>query len=199
MNPNHTEALGHLLAYYESDLRYFLNFKRFKDGAIGIDDYLSGTDHSFSNFLAEYRVARSIPANGKKVFLLKLMEWLAKNPAATDVDSLAEYIKPVVTRKKIMTSLCSKVLMLNAPHLITPIDAFTRKALQEKTNRYYNYNQKVREFRTANKPVLNELFGRVQDYLTTIEAPFADKLTDIKDVRELRLIDKLLWCIGRKS
>lgn len=197
MNVKHIEALGHFLAFYESDLRYFFNFKLFKDGKISNINYLNSLDHSFLDFLGEYGVARCIPATKKKDFLKKAKKWLVKNHMSIDVDSFAQYMKPMTSGNKIMTSLCSKVLMLNAPNLIFPIDAYTKKALKVKTNRYNDYHQKVLEFQAKIKPELQDLISTVQSYIENIEAPFVKRLPDIKNIRELRLMDKILWCIGK--
>ena len=198
MKLEYIEALGHFLAYYETDLKYFANFKKFRTGKLSFDDYFKKVDRSFSNFIAEFKVARNIPKNSQKEYLVKTMEWLNENPIAVSVDDFAEYMKQT-THGKVMTSLCSKVLMLNAPHLIIPIDTYGRNALDQKVNQYSAYNQKVRLFKTENQKTIEELINKVIDYILEIENKFKDVLEHITEIRELRLTDKMLWCTGKKK
>src|ERR1700687_4057845 len=102
-------------------------------------DYAAKGDHSFYNFLSEFRVARNIRKDGAYNTLQALNEWL-KEDSDIDVDGFANFLKKKrLTHQKVMTSLSSKILFLNRPENIMPIDNRVKKSVAQKNNLYAEY------------------------------------------------------------
>lgn len=128
------EALGNLLATYRSDLFYIKRFNDFKNGRVSKSDYLTKEDGSFRRFINDFRVARNISKDHVDKFLDILQNWIIGNHS-DDFDQLAINVKGLgYTHGKVMTSSCSKVLFLNNPYEIIPIDQLAKRAIGYRGN-----------------------------------------------------------------
>jgi hypothetical protein len=45
---------------------------------------------------------------------------------------------------------------------------------------------------------MQEIIDNNQKYIDILEKKYTDSIPHIKSVRELRLLDKILWCSGKK-
>ncbi|MCE4566036.1 hypothetical protein INQ51_17080 [Maribellus sp. CM-23] len=194
-------ALGNLLQYYYTDLTYINNFQKYKAGQLKTEDYLQKSDGSFKSFINEFRVARNIE-KGKTDELLK-MAMIYTSEGEGDgicVDLFAEFLNEVgITHGKTMTSLASKVLFLNDPWNILPIDNLVKRAVNLRENKYDSYKIKYNEFKKNHILEINESLASVEEHLNIIEAPFIGELRDIQTIRFNRFLDKILWTIGKKK
>jgi len=191
------KALGNLLQYYHSDLKYILSFQRCKQNAISRSKYLLKSPGSFQSFLDEFRIARNVQKGRVPELLDLTMEWVSTNQA-DDVDLFADKLreKEITQENKTMTSLASKVLFLNNPWIILPCDTLNRRAVEVKTNRYSDfYRAIILERETL---PIDDYLKPVQEYLCAIEDAFKGKIDDISRIRRNRFLDKLLWVQGQK-
>ena len=85
-----------------------------------------------------------------------------------------------------MTSLASKILFLNNPWTILPLDNLAKQAVGLKNNSYKNYLPLTDIFITDNKNKIDELLFSVDQHLTTIENNFQQEIENIKVVRHNR-------------
>lgn len=198
-NTNYIKALGSLLATYETDLEYIARFQELKksDSHINDGDVDKNDTGSFKAFINEFRVARNIKKEETKTLLEESIGWTLSN-FPNDVDKFAELIK---VRKlshddKTPVSLASKVLMLNNPWEILPIDSLTKKSLGYRGNKYGEFKIKLDNYiYKYQHDLLNEL-TTVEIHLKVVEAKFKDRLCNIESIRFNRYVDKVLW-VGR--
>jgi len=196
MTANQIQALGNLLQYYHSDLNYIREFQRYKLGKTETGYYLGLSSGTFKSFLNEYRVAR----NSKTDLLLRLtMKWVnTKNP--NNVDNFANFLKEkCITHGKVMTSLASKILFLNDPWTILPLDNLAKQAVGLRNNIYAHYLPLVKEFENKSKEEIIKCLESVNQHLKIIESDFKGEIENIELIRYNRFVDKLLWTIGRKN
>ncbi|RIH66180.1 hypothetical protein D1164_04520 [Mariniphaga sediminis] len=192
-------ALGNLLQYYYTDLIYINNFQKYKAGQLKTEDYLQKSDGSFKSFINEFRVARNIE-KGKTDELLKMAMIYTSEGEGIYVDDFAEFLNEIgITHGKTMTSLASKVLFLNNPWNILPIDNLVKRAVNLRENKYESYKVKFNEYKRNHMLEINESLASVEKHLNIIEAPFMGKLPDIQTIRFNRFLDKILWTIGKKK
>jgi len=125
----HVEAIGNFLSTYYTDLKYIYNFQQFKHDTISVEEFLQKDTGSFYSFLIEFRIIRNITQGSAKELLNETNSWVNGNHA-DDVDGFAKKLSRThFTSGRTLTSLASKVLFLNNPWDIIPIDARARKAL----------------------------------------------------------------------
>lgn len=187
------KALGNLLTYYYSDLTYINNFQLFKKGLIDLDSYSAATPGTFKAFLNEYGIARNIIKDSTSSLLKLTIQWITtKDPY--DVDGFAVSLKKSgLTREKTMTSLASKVLFLNDPIQILPMDARTRNAVGLKDNCYKEYSILVNEFKKQNEYQIIEKLKIIDIPLTIVESNFKEIIKNNSLLRLNRVVDKILW------
>jgi hypothetical protein len=126
-------------------------------------------------------------------------EWI-KQKHSDNVDDFAQQLKASgITHGKIMTSLASKILFLNNPWRILPLDNLAKQAVGLKTNIYANYLPLTDNYITENKNEINKLLTSVDKHLKIIEKQYEQEVENIILVRQNRFIDKLLWTNGRKK
>ena len=191
------EALGNLLNYYNSDLKYISCFHMFKNGEIDKDEYICNNKSCFRRFLNEFKVARNVKKDRVEEFMLYSREWvLGKYPE--DVDLFAKEIKKkgITQDGKVMTSLASKILFLNNPETIIPIDTLNKRGIGQKSNSYSEFKNKIDEFISEYEKEILEYLTSVDSMLTKIEVNSESKI-EFKKYRIIRFVDKLLWTIGR--
>jgi hypothetical protein len=197
MTTEYIQALGNLLATYHSDLTYIRDFHRHKNGKISTAEYFKKSPGTFKSFINEFRVARNVDKNKTDILLGLTTEWI-KQKHSDNVDDFAEQLKGNgITHGKVMTSLASKILFLNNPWTILPLDNLAKKAVALKTNNYKNYLPLTDIFITNNKNEIDKLLASVDQHLTIIESDFQQEIENIKEVRHNRFVDKLLWTKGR--
>ena len=194
------KALGNLLQYYHSDLRYIINFQRYKQNALSKSKYLLKSPGSFQSFLNEFRIARNVH-KGKVEDLLSLTKDWVVSSKADDVDDFAAILRKngLTHDGKTMTSLASKVLFLNNPWVILPSDTLNKRAVGVRTNKYSDFFNAICEIMKKKTLPFKESFGPVQNYLNTIESDYKGELKDIDVIRQNRYVDKILWMLGQDT
>ncbi|MFS4469813.1 hypothetical protein [Chryseobacterium sp. T20] len=196
MNIEHFEAIGHFLAYYRSDLFYINEFKKYQTGYISDKDYISRNQGSFYTFLVEFRVVRNFAAGQVQSLLEETTRFIELN-SLPNVDEFALKLSQTdLTRKKIVTSMASKILFLNNPCSIIPMDSRGRRTLGQKVNIYNIYNQNVYEYITKNENNIREILDYVKPITNIIHQEFP-LLKNIDLIAKNRIIDKLLWTSGK--
>lgn len=199
MKIDYIKALGNLLGLYYSDLTYIRNFQRYKISELNSKEYLEKTSGTFKSFINEFRVARNVDKDKTDVLLKLTIDWILKENS-TNVDGFAKHLKQSgITHGKIMTSLASKILFLNNPWEILPIDNLTKKTIGLHNNNYSQYLQLVKEFREKNLSEIRTCLDTVNQHLTIIEESFNNEIVDLKTIRLNRFIDKILWTIGQQK
>jgi hypothetical protein len=197
-NIPYIQAKGHLLAYYHSDLTHIRAFKKWKEKLISDSDYQK---RNFRSFLIEFRVYRFIVEHVPGL-IRATRAWISGS-TPDNVDRFAQSLEEYFDDKT-MTSLASKVLFLNNPQRVLPIDQFVSKALDphvpkarsDKRNRYAIYKSRLDSFRDRHKEEIQRNLSSVADDLTEIEREFKDEIVDVEQVRENRYVDKIIWCIA---
>jgi len=199
-NTNYIKALGFLLATYETDLEYIARFQELKKSSSDINDEDVDKNDigSFKAFINEFRVARNIKKEETKALLEESIDWTLSS-IPNDVDKFAELIK---VRKfshndKTPVSLASKVMMLNNPWEILPIDSLTKKSLGYRGNKYAEFKIKLDKYIYDYQPDLIDELATVEMHLKVVEAKFDDRLCNIEAIRFNRYVDKTLW-VGRR-
>jgi len=192
------ESLGHLLAYYKSDLEYIAQFNLFRNNQIDAEDYLTAKNSGFQKFINEFKIARNI----KKKRVKDLMVFIKDSKLLEDtgaVDAFAEEIKnnKLTHKGKVMTVLASKIFFLNQPDKIIPMDSLNKKPFGLKGNKYSDFKIKINGFISENSKILSVYLDNVRDYLITIENSVNIKM-DFEKYRINRFTDKYLWAKGRK-
>jgi hypothetical protein len=199
MEPEDVLAIGNFLVNYYSDLLYIDNFRKYKLGLIKKDDFIKKGDHSFYDFLIAYRVMRNFK-QGEIASILESTEHWIKKPISDDVDSFAEFLKQKgTTHDKRMASLASKILFLNNPWVIQPMDTLARESLKEKTNLYSEYGSKLSNFKTRNKIEIDKCLNSIDSFVSIVENVFKENIKDLETIRYNRFSDILLWTKGQSG
>src|SRR5205823_10423842 len=124
------KSIGNFLATYETDLLYIQNFLRHRQRKISANDFATKQDGMFYKFLIEFRVTRNFEKD-KSTEILKLTNFWLDKQRGNDIDGFAGLLKTKgLTRNKTMTSLASKILFLNNPWEILPMDKRAKKTLE---------------------------------------------------------------------
>jgi hypothetical protein len=190
---SYIKALGNLLTYYKSDLEYIRNFQFFKKGLVKPENYVLKAPGTFKAFLNEFRIARNIDKTKTSQLLELTNDWIT-GQYPENVDAFAEYLKMSnITRDKTMTSLASKILFLNNPWMITPLDSRAKQTLGLRTNFYSEYLPLVQDFIFKNRSEIQFYLDSLSQHLTSIEACFQNDLPDLLQIRLNRYVDKILW------
>ena len=197
MKKEHIEATGNFLSTYYTDLNYIRNFQRFKQNKISSTDFVKKDIGTFYSFLIEFRVARNFSQGSADKLLKETINWVnGKN--ADNVDLIAEKLsKTSLTRGNIVTSMASKILFLNNPWTIIPMDTLARKTLNQKENKYSIYNVNLAKYRNENKQIIESFIKYTQPLTAVIDSEFKNELKGLKIISENRAIDKLLWTTGK--
>ena len=197
MTTDYIQALGNLLSTYQSDLTYIRDFHRHKNGQLISADYIKKSPGSFKSFINEFRVARNVDKTQTHILLSLTTEWLNQNQA-DNVDNFAYRLnEKAITHGKVMTSLASKILFLNNPWTILPLDNLAKRSVGLRTNKYSQYLPLTENFVSKNKIAIDNSLNSVDKHLKIIEGQFEHELDNIKLIRQNRFVDKLLWTKGR--
>jgi hypothetical protein len=190
------ESLGHLLAFYKSDLEYITNFKLFKNRTIS-EEYLK-KNSGFQAYINEFGIARNIRKEKVKdlMFFIRNSK-LIENDSA--VDTFTEEMKnnKLTHKNKAMTVLASKIFFLNQPGKIIPMDRYNKTALGLSGNKYKDFKIKIDGFINENKKIISSHINSIVDSLVAIEKSVNLKI-DFKKYRINRFADKYLWVEGKK-
>jgi hypothetical protein len=197
MKKEHIEAAGNFLSTYYTDLNYIRNFQRFKQGEITETNFVRKDIGTFYSFLIEFRVARNFSQGSADKLLKETINWVnGKDP--DNVDLFAERLsKTSLTRGNVVTSMASKILFLNNPCAIIPMDMLARKALNQKENNYSIYLSNLTTYRRKNKHIIETFLEATTPLTQIIDAEFKNEIKRLKVITENRAIDKLLWTTGR--
>jgi hypothetical protein len=193
MTNQQIQAIGNFLQYYHSDLLYITKFQEYKEKKISFEDYVMKDDGTFYSFLIEYRVTRNYMQGTTGKLLFETLKWV-NTCNADDVDLFTGILlKSGLTRGNTTTSLASKILFLNNPWEILPMDTLTRKAFQQAENKYSVYRTNLDKYRITNKMIIDECLSHTTGLTSCVEQDYYGKLKDLHVIRENRMIDKLLW------
>lgn len=193
MKKEHIQAIGNFLMYYYEDLNYIKLFQDFKENRISLKDYGIKNKGTFYSFLIEFKIIRNFEKGATEQLLLETRKYI-ESSIEDNVDLFAEELaKTSLTRGNKAISAASKILFLNNPWDIIPMDKLTRKALKQNDNKYSIYKANLDHYRKANKGVIEECLFYVNPWATTLENEFVDRINDLNIIRENRMIDKLLW------
>ncbi|WP_291127527.1 hypothetical protein [Flavobacterium sp. UBA7682] len=196
MTTKQIQTIGNFLTYYRNDLNYIKQFQDFKTGKISFEDYLKKDAGSFYSFLVDFRVVRNFPRGTVNNLLEETSSWIKTNDR-DNVDLFAENLREKeLTHGKIMASMASKILFLNNPWQIVPMDTLARKTLEMNQNKYFIYNKKINEFRKENKPTFEILINYIKPLSLIIHQEFED-IENLDLICENRMVDKLLWTTGK--
>ncbi len=187
------QALGHLLSTYSSDLKYIEIYHRFKNSESYPVDALT----NFKNFITEFKVVRNVKKGATDQLLQYLFNWLKNNTDKNNhVNCFAEYLKENgkgITHGKLQVSLASKILFLNNPWEVLPIDRRVRKTLNIKENKYESFMKSLGEFRQNNSTTISYYLDSIAQHISIIEQEFEGKIKSIEVIRNNRYLDKVLW------
>jgi hypothetical protein len=193
MTNQQIQAIGNFLQYYYTDLLYINKFQDFKEKKLSLADYVSKNVGTFYSFLIEYRVTRNYAQGTTGKLLLETINWV-NSRNADNVDSFTErLLKSGLTRGNTTTSLASKILFLNNPWEILPMDTLTRKAFKQTENNYSIYRTNLEEYRQTNKHIIDTCLLHTKSLTSVVESDYNGKIKDLQIIRENRMIDKLLW------
>ena len=95
-----------------------------------------------------------------------------------------------------MSSMASKILFLNNPWEIIPMDSLARKTLKQNPNNYTIYQTNLEEFKNINKEIIKESIEYTRPLANIIHTEFTE-LDNLDKIFENRMIDKLLWTSGK--
>lgn len=188
----HQRATKELLDWYTQDLNHFASFLSWKHEPAKHPEY----EATFKRFLSDFRVLRWLGNKNVHSLLDNTIAWI-NGPTPDDVDGFAAYLeRRGVTPGKVMTSMASKVLFLNNPHQITPIDSYVRAAVHLQSNRYADYLPLFQTFVQRSAQAIESELDLIDSQLSALEKPFENRIPKIKGIRRIRYADKLLWAIG---
>jgi len=198
MTPNQIKAIGNFLAYYHTDLNYIKRFHDFKNQKEHLSAYLNEGAGNFYSFLVEFRVIRNIPKDTCNKLLEETQNWVhGQNP--DDVDGFAKLVKTKgLTRDKVMASMASKILFLNNPWKILPMDSLARKTLNQKSNIYSEYRFNLEKFSIDELESIQSSLNSIDLFANKIELDYQGSIDDLYLIRRNRIIDKILWTSGKR-
>ena len=193
MTKEQIQAIGNFLQYYSTDLNYIRKFQDFKKNKLSSEYYVSKDEGTFYSFLIEYRVVRNFMQGATDRLLVETQKWISgENP--NNVDLFAERLaNSDLTRGNKTTSLASKVLFLNDPWTILPMDINTRGAFKQIDNSYSLYIRNLEKYRKTHSAVIAESMKYINPLAEIVEQDYMGKINDMHIIRENRMIDKLLW------
>lgn len=202
------EARGQVLAYYFMDLKYIQTFQMFKNenNQLIRTKYLD-VDFGFNSFLKEFKVIRNVRSGMSESLLNHTYNWVSLNNK-NDVDGFKIELQnyEITTRNYIMTSLCSKILFLNNPTEIMPFDINVRTAIcyyKDNDNVYDVFSQKINEYNNQYSTIIDNFITSLTDDMKRIENIFIGRYNDthlnFSEIRNKRIIDKLLWTVGKNK
>lgn len=93
--------------------------------------------------------------------------------------------------------MASKILFLNNPYEIIPMDALARRSLRQSKNLYNVYRENLYNYKLQYRTEIREMFEYVKPLTDIVHQEFP-LITDIHRIAENRMIDKILWTSGKR-
>ena len=191
------QAIGNFIYTIDGDLHHIQNFQKFKNKKIGENDNLETETENFYKFLKEFRVVRNFVGGKTNELLLKTRNFIQGNHS-NNVDLFAEILSQSdLTRNNVTTSLASKILFLNNPWEIIPLDKLARNALNQKDNKYETYKKKLAEFEIENIAVIQQIEEYTKPIINVVKLNFVGEIENIDKIISNRILDKILWTKGK--
>ena len=196
------EAKEQVLVYYFLDLMYIQAFQLFKTNPLNPQEYIDNY-FGFKSFLLEFQVIRNVKT-GMLIPLLNSTNNKIKSNNPDNVDEFKEEIRvaEITSRNNNMTSLCSKILFLNNPIGIMPFDRNVKTAICYEGNIYNHFLNNIILYNNEYQVEINNFILSVTEDMQIIETIFNRKHPDTNlnflEIRNKRILDKLLWTIGRR-
>jgi len=195
------KALGFLFSTYREDLNYIENFYKFKENGKTQKEYHLKSDefnkkYTFRDFLNAYRITRRINNDNEnindkvKILLSETKEWVDSKDS-NNVDFFAHKLKEKNITRGIEISLSSKILFLNNPVNVFPIDTRVRKYFDLKDNVYSDYIEKVESYKRDYYKEIDVYLKNFEKCFEAIEINFT--FINIQEIRINRFLDKLFW------
>ncbi|MEO6547889.1 MAG: hypothetical protein ABIN94_07805 [Ferruginibacter sp.] len=195
MTTKYIQSLGNFLACYHSDLTYIQNFQLYKNGFIRRSHFSEKEVGSIYEFLIEFRVVRNYNQGETEQVLDITSKWINGNDP-DNVDGFATQLNyKGLTHGKTATVLASKILFLNNPWAILPLDKWAKATMGLKINTYAGYLKTVDGFADKNKEEIYDCLTSVKSHILVIEKEFKKHLPHLEKIRQNRFVDKLLWTI----
>lgn len=199
MKKEQIQAIGNFLSYYYTDLNYIKMFQDFKNNKISRSDYVKKEIGTFYSFLIEFKVTRNFTKGAADKLLEETFNWV-NSCNADNVDLFAELLANTnLTRGNTTTSLASKILFLNNPWAILPMDRLARSTFKQSENKYSIYKTNLDKFRLANITIIKECLLFIKPLAEEIDIEFKGKMKNLNIICENRIIDKLLWTASNKN
>ncbi|EKT3967467.1 hypothetical protein NTJ12_002558 [Flavobacterium psychrophilum] len=197
MTKEQIQATGNYLTSYHNDLIFIEKFKDFKENKISENEYIEKQNGTFYSFLIAFRVARNF-TQGRVDKLLEETYNFVNGKQPNNVDLFAENLaQSNLTRGKVMASMASKILFLNNPWEIIPMDTLARNTLKQKNNKYGTYEKNLKVYREQNLSVIESCITFTNPLTKIINKEFENKLQNLDKISENRMMDKLLWTFGK--
>lgn len=187
-------ALGNFLSFYYKDLNWILHFQKFINNEIVIEEYLYDEKWGFNKFLSSYKIIR----NRYKKYeydLLEVVKSHIKRKKYNDIIGLANILKDKNITTGNAVSLSSKILFLNNPVEIFPLDNNVKKLFDIEKDMYDDYLVEVKKFKKKYKSQIIHFLEKYKTHYLRTE----NKVIGLKRIEIIRLnrfIDIYLWTKG---
>lgn len=197
MTKENVQATGNFLSTYYSDLNYIRDFHRFKNDEISAFDYTSKKPGSFYSFVIEFRIVRNFSKGSVDKLLRETIRWV-NGRYSNDVDKFAQRLsRSGLTRGHVMTSLASKILFLNDPWTISPMDSLVRSVLNQKDRSYSSYSRNFSGYKSQNDKIIKSCIKEINPLMSIIEKDFKKDIRNVRTIGKNRLVDKFIWTAGK--
>ena len=197
MTSTQIQSIGNFLAYYKTDLNYIKRFQEFKSNPNLASEYIKKDAGSFYSFLIEFRVVRNFTKGSTDKLLDETLSWV-NSKDANNVDSFAEKLAHSnLTRGNTTTSMASKILFLNNPWEIIPMDRLARQTLSQRENKYSIYSKNLLQFRKDYDSTFENSLDHIRPLIELIHYDFTLDKLDV--ICKNRILDKLLWTMGNNN
>ena len=197
MTSEQIRTIGNFISYYKSDLDYIKSFQNFKNNKISETEYIAKEYATFYTFLIEFKVIRNISKGKVDKLLHETLDFI-NDENSNDVDLFAKKLaKTEFTHSKIMTSLASKILFLNNPWEILPIDSLARNTVKQRDNKYINYQEHLKKFKMQNFSIVEKCLTFTKPITDIIHKEFKQDIANLDIIAQNRMFDKLLWTLGK--
>lgn len=202
-------ALKAVNCQLEKDLNFSVAFHNVYNGRTNKETYNVLKRFGFKAFLTEFHLPRNLYGNEeKRIEVIRLLiEGIKKGEGIiTIAETIRDNEMNLTIRKALPFSMVSKVYFLYNPHTYIPYDDYVFTALEflgydiERRN-YGKYKEAIESFKRQNPELTGEvnkvnLEEEYEESIKYIESSLNKKI-DIKELFLNRIIDKLLWIIGR--
>ena len=161
MNLPHKQAQEYLRNWYESELTYIREFQDWKNEPEKHPHY----EESFKNALDYFDTLWWFTPQHVPDLMAKTFGWV-NGATPNKVDEFAVKLGELTGYRE--TSLASKILFLNKPQKISPINGEVRTAVGLKADTYWDYKLKLEEFRGEHKVEIDLGLKEIADDLVLL-------------------------------